>query len=141
MNPSLFDHIAELEQAEITCPTCNGHGTIDHRLKPSVGRYHPETSQQAARVLSNRIKFGSQRHTVMKILQTYGEQTAAEIADRIGMSRNQVATRLGECRKLEWVTYVIDTNGNPKTRQTSSDSEGRVQTLTTAGRMKLAELS
>jgi hypothetical protein len=140
MTSSLFDHIAELEHAEITCPTCHGQGTIDHTLQPSVGRYHPETSQQAARAPSNRIKFGSQRHTVMQLLQTYGDQTAAEIADRIGMSRNQVATRLGECRKLEWVSYVIDITGHPKTRQTSSDSEGRVQTLTTAGRQKLAEL-
>jgi len=140
MTSSLFDHIAELEHAEITCPTCQGQGTIDHTLKASVGRYHPETSQQAARAPSNRIKQGSQRHTVLQLLQTYGDQTAAEIADRIGMSRNQVATRLGECRTLEWVSYVIDITGHPMTRQTSTDSEGRVQTLTTAGRQKLAEL-
>jgi hypothetical protein len=141
MNQSLFEYIAELEHAEITCPTCHGQGTIDRTLAPSVGRYHPETSQQAARAPSNRLKFGSQRHTVLLLLQTYGDQTAAEIADRIGMSRNQIATRLGECRKLEWVSYVIDNTGHPKTRKTSSDSEGCVQTLTTAGRQKLAELN
>lgn len=140
MTPSLFDQIIELEHAEITCPTCHGHGTIDRTLAPSVGRDHPETSQRAARVPSNRMKFGSQRHSIMLVLKTYGDQTAAEIADRIGVSRNQVATRLGECRTLEWVSYVVDATGQTVTRQTSSDAEGRVQTLTTAGRQKLADL-
>ena len=141
MNQSLFEYIAELEHAEITCPTCHGQGTIDHTLAPSVGRYHPETSQQAARAPSNRLEFGTQRHKVMRLLQTDGDQTAAEIADRLGMSRNQIATRLKECRTLEWVSYVTDNTGQPKTRKTSSESEGRVQTLTTAGRQKLAELN
>lgn len=140
MIPSLFDHIAELERAEITCPTCHGQGTVDHTLTPSVGRHHPETSQRAARAPANRIRFGSQRHSVLLLLRNYGDQTAAEIAERMGMSRNQVATRLGECRKLEWVAYVTDETGKPVTRQTSKNDEGRVQTLTVKGHRKLDEL-
>lgn len=128
------------------CPMCRGTGTVSlfdfaNHLdnKPgAVGRAHPETSVKAARRPSNIPRFGSQRWQALYILQNAGPMTCAELADRLSKSRNQTATRLGECREVGLVEWCRDENGNIVTRPTGPNDEGRVQRITLAGRMALA---
>lgn len=99
----------------------------------AVGATHPSTSKDAARSASNRVRFNTQRYQVLECLSNHGPTTAAQIADRLGMARNQVATRLGECREAGHVAYVLTSSGAVLTARTSADSEGMVQEITTAG--------
>lgn len=117
-----------------TCPTCRGSGVVSNDLALAagkVGRHHPETSRRAARSASNRLTFGTQRWRVTEALLERAK-TAAEIADDLGMSRNQVATRLQELREAGLTQYVV-VNGERVTRQTSNGSTGLVQQLTPYG--------
>lgn len=100
----------------------------------SVGWSHPETSRAAAKSPANRVRFGSQRYLILDLLAGGGPMTAADIAERLGASRNQTATRLGECRDAGWVDYARDSWGRVITAPTSADSEGMVQEITQAGR-------
>ena len=106
----------------------------------AVGADHPETSRAAARSASNRLRFGTQRHALLRLLSDHRRSTAAALADALGMSRNQVATRLGECREAGWVTYSRDESGAVLTAPTSSDSEGAVQEITLVGICELARV-
>ena len=98
-----------------------------------VGHDHPETSHAAARSAPNRLKFNSQRFRILEVLAAHGPATAAQVADRLGMSRNQTATRLGECRDAGWVDYARNSSGKVITAPTSSDGEGMVQEVTNDG--------
>jgi hypothetical protein len=131
---SLFD---VMETATVTCPTCQGNGVVDKSVIPAVGKDHPATSHAAAKSPSNRVKFGSQRYRAMRLLSLHGPMTAAQIADQLGISRNQVATRLGECRELGWVVYLKDESGQRVVRKTSADSLGLVQKITSSGLSKI----
>ena len=123
------------------CPTCSGSGRLGpaeyRRLvadRPgAVGKTHPETSKKAARTPSNVVRFGTQRHLVLCLLGSSGPMTAAEVALQADLSRNQTATRLGECRDAGLVRYVRDANGNFITRPTGPTDEGRLQEITPAG--------
>lgn len=116
-----------------------------------------ETSVAAARRPSNVLRFGTQRHRVMNVLRYAGPEvdgriaikpgadglTAAAIADHLSMSRNQVATRLGECHDAGWVEYVTDSDGKIVTAPTGPDDNGdrgRVHRLTPLGRAALARI-
>lgn len=101
----------------------------------AVGHNHPETSRAAARSAANRVRFGSQRYRILELLTITGPMTAAQIADRLGTSRNQTATRLGECRDAGWVDYARDSWGQVITAPTSADAEGMVQEITEAGHL------
>lgn len=101
----------------------------------AVGVHHPETSRAAARSTANRVRFGSQRYRILDLLLGGGPMTAAQIAERLGMSRNQAATRLGECRDAGWVDYARDSWGRVITAPTSADAEGMVQEITQAGQV------
>jgi len=103
----------------------------------AVGIDHPETSRAAARSAPNRLRFKSQRANVLAVLLDHGPATAADIADRLGISRNQIATRLGELREVGWVDYARDSWGKVITAPTSSDSEGMVQEITLTGECAL----
>lgn len=127
----------------VPCPTCHGCGTVSpaEALGYAPGRVsaaHPETSQKAARRVSNRVRFGTQRHRCMDALAD-GALTAAEVADRIGLSRNQTATRLGELREAGFVAYLV-MNGARVTRPTGPNDEGLLHRLTTAGREALEDI-
>lgn len=93
-----------------------------------VGRDHPATSKQAARSM----RFGSQRHTVLGVV-IGTPSTAAEVADRLGLSRNQVATRLGELRQAGYVTWATDDHGRIVERATGPSDTGRVHRATLLG--------
>lgn len=103
----------------------------------AVGTDHPETSQGAARAVPNRLRFKGQRANVLAVLLEHGPSTAADVADRLGISRNQIATRLGELRAIGWVDYARDSWGKVITAPTSSDSDGMVQEITLAGEVAL----
>jgi DNA-binding MarR family transcriptional regulator len=85
------------------------------------------------------LRFNSQRFRVLEVLAAHGPSTAARIADRLGMSRNQVATRLGECRAVGWVDYARNAAGAVITEPTSEDSDGMVQEITSAGWLAMRE--
>lgn len=97
-----------------------------------VGADHPDTSRRAARSVSNRARFGTQRFKVLAALAGH-PMTAAEVAAAIGVSRNQTATRIGECHEVGWVEYLSAPSGEVVTRSTSADARGRVHRLTPAG--------
>jgi hypothetical protein len=79
-------------------------------------RYKPGTSEQLA----------------------YG-MTAAEVAAAVGLSRNQTATRLGECREVGFVEWARGEDGRVEERETNASGDtGRVQRLTRLGRDALA---
>lgn len=124
----------------VQCPTCGGRGSVLRTLLGKVGRNHPETSRRTAKSPINRIKWGTQRHNTLLALAEYGPMTAAEVADCIGVARNQTATRLQECRESGWVAYSVDHAGNRIERKTSEDAWGLVQEITEAGRVALGNL-
>ena len=121
------------------CPHCSGSGMIETVVGAKTGADHPETSHRAGRSNTNRIRFGTQRYRVLSVLEAQGSLTAAEIAREIGLSRNQTATRILECREAGLVEYVRSSTGDYETRKTSADSDGRVQTLTELGSRMLTE--
>lgn len=106
-----------------------------------VGSDHPVTSHKAATIPLPR--FGTQRHHALRALAHYGPSTAAEVAHRIGVSRNQTATRLGELRKGGLVAYLRDPeSGERIERETGpSGDTGLVQTITEEGRRVLLQLA
>lgn len=130
------------------CPTCNGSGVMfdaDYRRmiedRPgAVGANHPETSQRAARRPSNVVRFGTQRWRVLEALAA-GPMTAAELAARVGLSRNQTATRLGECRDANLVAYLRDDKGEFVLRPTGPRDLGIVQEITLTGLAALRGLT
>lgn len=123
------------------CPMCGGSGTLDLFAlanyisdKPgAVGHNHPDTSTKAARQPSNRPRFGSQRWHALRLLADHGPMTAAEVATHLGISRNQAATRLGECRQIGLAAWARDTTNTIITRPTGPNDQGRVQRITDAG--------
>jgi hypothetical protein len=136
--PDLFGHPQPPAAQTICCPTCHGQGTVVADLSGKVGADHPSTSR-AVRTPSNRIRWGSQRQVVLSHLASRGPSTAAEVAETLGRSRNQTATRLQECRELGHVVYLLDEDSRPISRATSEDGEGLVQQITDAGRKALTE--
>lgn len=109
-------------------------GKLDHQ-NGKVGRDHPGTSKRAATA----PRFGSQRWTVLDMVaesDTVG-RTAAEIADVLEMSRNQVATRLMELREAGCVARRRNDRGEVVERRTSSTATGAVHVVTDEGRAVL----
>jgi hypothetical protein len=136
---SIFDLKPDVDPNHV-CPTCSGTGQLTNaQYKDLIGNYsgavganHPETSRRAARRPSNTVRFGTQRYKALTVLLS-GPKTAAEVADRLDISRNQTATRLGECRDRHLVEYVRDDEGNFVTRPTGPTDEGIVQRITALG--------
>jgi hypothetical protein len=127
----------------VPCPHCNGTGIVSAGSllggPGRVGSHHPGTAQHAARQPSNVIRFGTQRWRVLDDLDRLGDSTCAETAARVGLSRNQCATRLLELRDVEMVAYVHDPDtGEIVTRKTGPNDEGMVQAITAAGRAIIA---
>lgn len=101
-------------------------------MSGKVGRDHPETAKQAARL----VKEGSQQAAILDILQDFGPMTAAEITpwlnsylNRSSISRNQCATRILELREKGKVTALLDDQGEVVTRTTEGANKGIVWTL------------
>jgi DNA-binding transcriptional ArsR family regulator len=130
-----------MDSVTLLCPSCKGSGYVSEKAignsSGKVSSKHPSTSKKAASSPTNILRNGTQRYKVIFNLANYGPQTAASIADRLGVSRNQIATRLQECREAGLVEYVIQ-DDKYVTDKTSSDSEGRVQQVTWAGLRALA---
>lgn len=115
----------------------------DEERSGKVGRDHPATSKDAA--VRARPGFATERALVLDYIASKGDDgaTAAEVADALGRSRNQIATRCGELRETGWVEYLIarDENGRPvfaqngkpilvsRTTSISSSTRGLVQRL------------
>lgn len=138
--PRVTGESARRSFAVLLAPEPSAPSLFDIEPEPqpgAVGADHPETSQAAARSTPNRLRFKSQRANVLVALLDHGPATAADIADRLGISRNQIATRLGELRTIGWVDYARDSWGKVITAPTSSDAEGMVQEITLAGEVAL----
>ena len=104
-----------------------------------VGHRHPATSREAAYLC--RPSFASQRAVVLVAVAVAGEYgvTVAAIADAMGVSRNQIATRMGELREQGWVKRAvagIDVNGDLLYRQraTGPSTHGIVHVLNPAAK-------
>jgi hypothetical protein len=130
------------------CPLCGGTGVVTledyarqlENRPGAVGTNHPNTSKRAAKNPTNIIRFGTQRHRVLIALRDHGPQTCATIAERLNLSRNQTATRLGECRAAGLVEWHRNEAGEIITEPTGPNDAGRVQNITQAGRMTLNQL-
>ena len=134
--PRVTGESARRSFAVLLAPEPAAPSLFDAEPEPApgaVGTDHPETSRAAARSAPNRLRFESQRANVLAALLDHGPATAAATADRLGISRNQIATRLGELRAIGWVDYARDSRGAVLIAPTSSDSEGMVQEITLAG--------
>ena len=96
-----------------------------------VGRDHPATSRRAASI----PKFGSQRFRVLSVLVAAGVTgaTAAEIADRVRLSRNQAAARLMELREANLASRLA------AERKTGPSTTGRVHVASSLGRTVVRE--
>ena len=130
-----FDEVGVLSAVRNTLgPRC----TVEHfapsapgteRTAP-VSRAHPDTAKQAARRIAPRA--GAETRLILERLIQRGSMTAAEVAQWLGIARNQAAARLWELRKGGWVEWEADTDGVPVTRATDEAGryEGRVQRAT-----------
>lgn len=138
MQETLFTVPPDPTPVVAVCPTCHGCGSVTLDMTGKVGDNHPSTSRKA-RTAPNRLRWGTQRYQALAYLARFGPSTAAEVADSMGVSRNQCATRLLECREAGWVTYLRDESGVPVEDRTSEDASGLVQQITDAGRAVIAE--
>lgn len=102
-----------------------------------VGRDHPATATDAA--TRGRFRFGTQRHQVLAAL-TRGDATAHTVAQRVGLTPNQCATRLLELREAGLVDFVRDDTGQVVTAPTTGGFRGQVQCITAEGRGVLWQL-
>lgn len=77
-----------------------------------VGRYHPETAQDAAVAVAAAAR--TQEERVYDLIRATGPSgaTAADVADAIGVARNQVAARIGALRDRGRVAAVV-VDGTP----------------------------
>ena len=129
------------------CPECGGTGTVPF-VSPTtptpgaVGRKHPGTSRAVAFNPFTIPQFGKQRHRCMLVLRpVYPDGlTAAEIAERVSIVRNQTATRLQELRDGGFVEYLTDDDGRIVERPTGPHADGQVQRLTRKGMTTLVEM-
>ena len=109
-----------------------------------------ETSRDAARAKPPiELRFRDARFEVLRAL-SLTDMTAAQVTDVVAkytlrhVSRNQIATRLNECRAAGWVDYVT-VEGQRVRRPTSFSPTGEpvaygyVQRLTPLGRAVLRE--
>lgn len=136
------------------CPTCAGSGIapasatgnvpgqLDIFDAPGRLQANPHTTSARAAGKDRPIpRFGTQRHEALLALDQHGAQTAAEVAGRIGVSRNQTATRLGELREGGLIAYCRDIEtGAIATRATGPDDEGNLQIITAKGREALIRI-
>lgn len=139
--PHLFDQpVLTNGPSRVPCPTCCGSGIVRAGealayMPGMVSDSHPETSKKAARAPSNVVRFGTQRHRALEALRE-GPMTAAQVADKIKVSRNQTATRLLELHRGGLVKYLL-VDGKRLTRSTGQNDEGLVHELTLAGHFAL----
>jgi DNA-binding transcriptional ArsR family regulator len=96
-----------------------------------VGALHPRTARRAAMV----PRFGTQRWTILEQIVRSGPDglTAAEIAERIEVTRNQVGSRLLELRECALVMRLRDTASEYVTRDTGTGCTGIVHVATGLG--------
>lgn len=76
----------------------------------------PEPSHNAARTVERKGKAARQRDEVLKGVQRWGENTAAELADLMKVDRYMTSRRLPELREAGLVVNPKDGKGKPKTR-------------------------
>lgn len=128
----MSDQLAFGDATPECCPTC-GRPVGDMEAPGKVGRKHPETSHTAATLPG----FGTQRWRVLFALGDRHNATAAELADRCNLSRNQCATRLMELREGGYARYLYDDDGEPMRRATGLNTSGRVHIISALGRRVL----
>ena len=86
------------------------------------------------------VEFGGQRHRVLQAVARAGSATSDAVAQRLGLSPNQVATRLLELRTGGYLVRQRDDDGEYVTRPTSSGRRGIVHVLTPVGVRLLRDL-
>lgn len=99
-----------------------------------VGAEHPVTAIEASHLVAPRA--ASQRARVLDLLYDRGLDgaTAAEAAEHVGTSRNQVAARLLELREGGWARYLPGVGDEPAVRSTGGRFTGAIHVLTPNGR-------
>lgn len=131
-NVSLFD-VVEPEVVPDVCPTCRRPFLSD---EGQVGRHHPETSRDAARRPGKR----SEGVRVLRWLRAYGPANAGVVAEALGRSPNQIATRLLELRRAGLAERLRGEDGEWVTALTPTGSSGIVHVVTEAATVYLDEL-
>lgn len=102
----------------------------------ATGHGHPDTSRRAA--VLGQVRFGTQKARLLSLIAGAGGDgmTAAEAAKRLGLSRNQTATRLGELREDGWVVRLETADGKYVERATDTlGNTGIVHVLSDDGRV------
>jgi hypothetical protein len=143
------------------CPGCDRHGTVDRSKLDEFFKAHGRTPAEAGPSSLGAAtipEFGSQRYYVLRALYDMGPSNAAAVAREVArleypIAKNQVATRLGECRSVldispnnrgggrapgkEFVRYVRDEHGGfvytPTNPLRPDGRQGAVQELTALG--------
>ena len=117
---SLFDGPAD------HCPTCLRPFLSD---EGKVGRTHPSTSRDAAKMPGKR----SQAIKALKQIAPRGWANAGQIATVLNLSPNQCATRFGELAEAGLIEQALDETGEPITEPTPMRGRGIVYRPTAAG--------
>lgn len=97
-----------------------------------------ETSRAAASHPEHILEWGAQRALVLGILVNDGPKTCADVHSyaEINGSRNQVAGRFVELRRMGFVTWMLNEDGSHVLRPTGPTSKGRVQMATPLGEIR-----
>lgn len=112
--------------------------------QPIPGASHDvPTSAAAAREPNHRITWGDDRCQILRALYfAENGMTAAQVTEAMirEMSRNQVASRMLELRRMGLVEYLRDEAGAIVSRPTGPRAKGYVQRITSEGEARYREL-
>lgn len=86
-----------------------------------VGNRHPGTAHRAARTPLAAPRFGTQRWECLRYI-ALRPHTCAEVAARVGKSRNQTAARLLELRESGLIAPLLHDDGTVATRTTTEQT-------------------
>lgn len=131
------------------CATCTCGQPLPSLAGPGqVGKNYPDTSKEAA----YSVEFENERFDVLLMFSQFDMANTAMVADRLvltdpRLNRNRSATRVGELRKLGFLTYALDADGKIVRLPTNPPGTpgkkftGRAYVVTAVGHAKLAEVA
>jgi DNA-binding transcriptional ArsR family regulator len=89
---------------------------VPHLTAPAARNTDPVTSHQAAREITADGSRDRQAAAILAAVRDHPDETAAELAGRLGMERAQTSKRLPELRRVGLVENPRDAGGELLTR-------------------------
>lgn len=130
---SLFDAEPDTPPSPEVCPCCKRPFLTD---TGKVARDATGTSRAAARMPGKR----SQAVRLLRLLAEQGPSNVGSAAEVMGVSPNQLATRMLELREAGLAVRQTDSLGQRVVAPTPSGGSGEVHEVTPAGRLYLSRL-